>query len=81
MVGTLVLGGVVLVAGFAWLVLRKLRRAHSADQKDNSDHGFTGLYSSTDDSLVNRGGDYVDACTGGDSAAGGGCDSGSGGGD
>ncbi len=81
MVGTLVLGGGVLVAGFAWLVLRKLRRAHSADQKDNSDHGFAGLYSSTDDSLVNRGGDYVDDCTGGDSDAGGGCDSGGGGGD
>lgn len=80
MVGALALGGVVLVAGFAWLVSRKQRRA-SADQKDDSNYGFTGLYSSTDDSLVNRGSDYVDACTGGDSDAGSGCDSGGGGGD
>lgn len=81
MAGALVVCGVLLVTGMAWLALRKARRADGVNQADNSYYGSAGSFGAVDSSDALRGSEYASDCGSADTDSGGGCGSGSGGGD
>lgn len=81
MAGALVFCGVLLVAGMAWLALRKARRTDGVSQYDNSCYGSTGSFGAVDSGNSLRWNEYASECGSADTDSGGGCDSGGSGGD
>ena len=69
-----ILWGILLVAGTAWLALRKARRAVGKHQGDGSSYDLINSSVATDDSDAFRRGDHAD-CGSADTDSGGGCES------